>query len=62
MKNITLALQDVYLDKIDQLKQMGFTPSRSEFIREATRWFIIEHQKKQNKIQEFFSAGDQNEE
>ena len=45
MKNITIYLPEVYINWIDQ--QEEFIESRSYFIREAIRFFLINEQRRQ---------------
>jgi Arc/MetJ-type ribon-helix-helix transcriptional regulator len=40
MKNITIALPEIYVDNIERLQEMGMVPSRSEAIRLAIREFL----------------------
>jgi antitoxin ParD1/3/4 len=40
MKNITIALPEIYVDNIEKLQEMGMVPSRSEAIRLALRDFL----------------------
>jgi Arc/MetJ-type ribon-helix-helix transcriptional regulator len=40
MKNITIALPEIYVDNIEKLQQIGMVPSRSEAIRLAIREFL----------------------
>lgn len=40
MKNITIALPEIYVDNIEKLQEMGMVPSRSEAIRLAIREFL----------------------
>ena len=40
MKNITIALPEIYVDNIEKLQDMGMVPSRSEAIRLAIREFL----------------------
>jgi antitoxin ParD1/3/4 len=40
MKNITIALPEIYVKNIEKLQNMGMVPSRSEAIRLAIREFL----------------------
>ena len=40
MKNITIALPEIYVKNIEKLQQIGMVPSRSEAIRLAIREFL----------------------
>jgi len=40
MKNITIALPEIYVDNIEKLQEIGMVPSRSEAIRLAIREFL----------------------
>jgi Arc/MetJ-type ribon-helix-helix transcriptional regulator len=40
MKNITIALPEIYVENIEKLQEMGMVPSRSEAIRLALRDFL----------------------
>ena len=40
MKNITIALPEIYVNNIEKLQEMGMVPSRSEAIRLAIREFL----------------------
>lgn len=41
MKNITIALPEIYVDAIERLQTVGMIPSRSEGIRIAVRDVLI---------------------
>jgi len=40
MKNITIALPDIYVENLEKLQKIGLVPSRSEAIRLALREFL----------------------
>jgi len=40
MKNITIALPEIYVDNLERLQDIGMVPSRSEAIRLAIREFL----------------------
>jgi len=40
MKNITIALPEIYVENIDKIQEIGLVPSRSEAIRLAIREFL----------------------
>ena len=40
MKNITIALPEIYVDNIQKIQDIGMVPSRSEAIRLAVREFL----------------------
>jgi Arc/MetJ-type ribon-helix-helix transcriptional regulator len=40
MKNITIALPEIYVENLEKLQQIGLIPSRSEGIRLAIREFL----------------------
>lgn len=40
MKNITIALPEIYVQNIEKLQKIGMVPSRSEAIRLAIREFL----------------------
>jgi hypothetical protein len=40
MRNITIALPRIYVEKIEELRKEGVVPSRSEAIRVATKQLI----------------------
>jgi hypothetical protein len=40
MKNITIALPEIYVNNIEKLQDIGMVPSRSEAIRLAIRDFL----------------------
>ena len=40
MKNITIALPEIYVDNIEKIQEIGLVPSRSEAIRLAIREFL----------------------
>ena len=40
MKNITIALPEIYVENIEKIQQVGLVPSRSEAIRLAIREFL----------------------
>lgn len=40
MKNITIAMPEIYVDNIEKLQTIGMVPSRSEAIRLAIREFL----------------------
>jgi antitoxin ParD1/3/4 len=40
MKNITIALPEIYVNNIEKLQENGMVPSRSEGIRLAIREFL----------------------
>jgi Arc/MetJ-type ribon-helix-helix transcriptional regulator len=40
MKNITIAIPEIYVENIEKLQEMGMIPSRSEGIRLALRDFL----------------------
>ena len=40
MKNITIALPEIYVNNIEKLQKIGLVPSRSEAIRIAIREFL----------------------
>ena len=50
MKNITIALPEVYIKNIKKLQEYGMVPSRSEAIRLAIREFL----KKEVQVCELF--------
>ncbi len=40
MKNITIALPEIYVKNIEKIQKIGLVPSRSEAIRLAIREFL----------------------
>jgi Arc/MetJ-type ribon-helix-helix transcriptional regulator len=50
MKNITIALPEIYVKNIEKLQKIGMVPSRSEAIRLAIREFL----KKEVKVCRLF--------
>ncbi|MHA1612216.1 MAG: ribbon-helix-helix domain-containing protein [Promethearchaeota archaeon] len=40
MKNITIALPEIYVENIEKIQNIGLVPSRSEAIRLAIREFL----------------------
>ncbi len=40
MKNITIALPNIFVENIDKIQELGLVPSRSEAIRLAIRDFL----------------------
>ena len=40
MKNITIALPEIYVKNIEKIQNLGMVPSRSEAIRIAIREFL----------------------
>ena len=40
MKNITIALPEIYVNNIEKIQKIGLVPSRSEAIRLAVREFL----------------------
>lgn len=40
LKNITIALPEIYVENIEKLQQLGMIPSRSEGLRVAIREFL----------------------
>jgi antitoxin ParD1/3/4 len=40
MKNITIALPEIYVRNLEKLQKQGMVPSRSEAIRSAIREFL----------------------
>jgi len=40
MKNITIALPEIYVNNIEKLQEIGMVPSRSEAIRTAIHEFL----------------------
>lgn len=40
MKNITIALPEIYVENIEKIQNVGLVPSRSEAIRLAIREFL----------------------
>lgn len=50
MKNITIALPDIYVDRLHDLKEIGKIPSRSEAIRKALRAFLTKEFKTYNLL------------
>jgi Arc/MetJ-type ribon-helix-helix transcriptional regulator len=40
MKNITIALPEIYVKNIEKIQEIGLVPSRSEAIRLAIREFL----------------------
>ena len=40
MKNITIALPEIYVENIEKIQNLGLIPSRSEGIRLAIREFL----------------------
>lgn len=40
MKNITIALPEIFVDNIEKLQEIGLVPSRSEAIRSAIKTFL----------------------
>jgi len=40
MRNVTIALPEIYVRNIEKLKDVGLVPSRSEAIRFAIRQFL----------------------
>jgi Arc/MetJ-type ribon-helix-helix transcriptional regulator len=40
MKNITIALPEIYVNNLERLQDIGMVPSRSEAIRLAVREFL----------------------
>ncbi|MCF2139828.1 MAG: ribbon-helix-helix domain-containing protein [Candidatus Lokiarchaeota archaeon] len=40
MKNITIALPEIYVQNIEKIQKIGLVPSRSEAIRLAIREFL----------------------
>ena len=40
MKNITIALPEIYVQNLEKLQTLGMVPSRSEAIRSAIREFL----------------------
>ena len=51
MKNITIALPEIYVDNIQKLQDIGMIPSRSEGIRIALRDFL-KHESKVMRLLE----------
>jgi Arc/MetJ-type ribon-helix-helix transcriptional regulator len=40
MKNITIALPEIYVENIEKLQELGMVPSRSEALRLGLRDFL----------------------
>jgi len=40
MKNITIALPEIYVQNLEKIQEIGMVPSRSEAIRLAIREFL----------------------
>jgi Arc/MetJ-type ribon-helix-helix transcriptional regulator len=41
MRNITIALPEIYVRNIEKVQNLGMIPSRSEGIRSAVKKFLI---------------------
>lgn len=53
MKNVTIALPEIYVRNIEKLQKIGMTPSRSEAIRTALREFLKKETEHTCKLLEY---------
>ncbi|TFG10211.1 MAG: ribbon-helix-helix protein, CopG family [Promethearchaeota archaeon] len=61
MKNITINLPDLYVDKLQQLIKQGILPSRSEAVRIAVREFLHGEYGEHLELLGFFEEQDSEE-